>query len=210
MNFELSEAEVRVVGSLIEKKITTPEYYPLSLNSLMNACNQKSNREPVTNYSEDELQKVIDILRSKRFVRMVESGGRVSKYKESFTEELNFNQLQASALCVLMLRGPQTAGEIRTRSGRLYDFKNIEEVEETLNTLTLREDGPFVVKLERQTGMKERRYTHLLSGISEITEKKAADQKEDRISKLEEEVQSLKTELGSLKTAFDELKKILE
>lgn len=207
MNFELTETEVRVLGSLIEKKITTPEYYPLSLNSLTNACNQKSNREPISVYSEDEIQKVIGLLRAKRFVRMVESGGRVSKYKEAFTEELNLNPMQTAVLCVLMLRGPQTAGEIRNRSVRLHEFAHIEEVEETLNGLTLREDGPFVVKLERQTGMKERRYAHLLSGIPEISEKKISESTEDRLTKLESEVETLKNDLQQMKMMLLEMKK---
>lgn len=210
MNFQLNDGEVRVIGSLIEKKITTPEYYPLSINSLMNACNQKSNREPVVSYSEDEIQKIVDLLRAKRFVRMVEAGGRVAKYKESFTEELNFNPQQTAALCVLMLRGPQTAGEIRNRSGRLHEFANIEEVEETLNSLTLREDGPFVVKLERQAGMKERRYAHLLSGIPEIAEKPASDAKDDRMSKIENAIQELRNEIELLRSSIMEIKKVIE
>lgn len=210
MNFELSDGEVRVLGSLIEKKITTPEYYPLTLNSLVNACNQKSNREPVVTYTEIEVQKLIDVLRSKRFVRMVEAGGRVPKYKESFTEELNFDASQTAALCVLMLRGPQTAAEIRNRSGRLHEFAVIEEVEDTLNNLTLREDGPFVVKLEKQPGMKERRYAHLFSGIPEFIEKKPIEAGEERLAKMESEIEYLKSEIEALKITVDELRRVIE
>jgi uncharacterized protein YceH (UPF0502 family) len=210
MNIQLSEKEVRVIGSLIEKEINTPEYYPLSLNSLTNACNQKSNREPVVSFTENEVKDTIDSLRSKRLVRMVEAGGRVPKYKQAFTEELNLSPNEIAALAVLMLRGPQTAGEIRTRSGRLYNFNNINEVEETLENLNKREDGPFVVKLERQPGMKERRYAHLFCGQPVMEEKEKIPGDDERISKLELILNDLLTELNQLKEQVAEFKKQLE
>ena len=210
MNFILNEKEVRIIGSLIEKEITTPEYYPLSLNSLTNACNQKSNREPVVSFTEMDVQDSIDSLRSKRLVRMVEAGSRVAKFKQAFTEELKLNPNETAALTVLMLRGPQTAGEIRTRAGRLYNFNNLYEVDETLDNLNKRVDGPFVVKLERQPGMKERRYAHLFCGQPLAVEKEKTPDDDDRISRLEVIVENLQTEIDNLKEQFTEFKKQLE
>jgi uncharacterized protein YceH (UPF0502 family) len=210
LNLILSEKEVRVIGSLIEKEINTPEYYPLSLNSLTNACNQKSNREPVVTFTEVEVQDTVDALRGRRLVRMVEAGGRVAKYKQAFTEELKLNPKETAALTVLMLRGPQTAGEIRTRAGRLYNFTNLYEVDETLENLNKREDGPFVVKLERQPGMKERRYAHLFCGQPVIEEKEQIPNENERILKLELMMQYLQSEIKKLNEQFNEFRKQLE
>lgn len=205
----LNEKEVRVIASLIEKKFTTPEYYPLSLNSLTNACNQKSNRNPVVNYSEIDVEEAINSLRTKRFVRKVEDTGRVHKYKESFTEELNLGLNEIAALNVLMLRGPQTTGEIRTRSNRIFDFENLNSVEETLDKLISWEEGPLVKKLDRQIGMKERRYTHLLCGdvVVEDRQELEFDSNENKISKLESMVINLQTEIDDLKNQFAEFRK---
>jgi|WetSurMetagenome_2_1015567.scaffolds.fasta_scaffold95069_2 uncharacterized protein len=209
MNFQLSDKEVRVTGSLIEKEITTPEYYPMSLNALTNACNQKSNREPVVSFTENEVQDTIDSLRSKRFVRMVEAGGRVPKYKQAFIEELNLTSNETAVLTVLMLRGPQTSGEIRNRSGRLHNFQNLNEVDETIENLNKREDGPFVVKLERQPGTKERRYAHLFCG-QPVIQKEEIPEEEDRISKLESIVENLQLEVNNLKEQIAEFRRQFE
>jgi len=210
LNLFLTEKEVRVVASLIEKKFTTPEYYPLSLNSLTNACNQKSNRNPVVSYSEIEVEEAIELLRAKRFVRKVEDGGRVHKFKESFTEELKLAQNEIAALTVLMLRGPQTTGEIRTRSNRIFDFENLNSVEETLAKLMNREEGVLVKKLDRQTGMKERRYAHLLCGDVVVEDKQEIEPEENKFEKLESTVQNLQAEIDELKKQFAEFKRQFE
>ncbi|MCX6150046.1 MAG: YceH family protein [Ignavibacteriales bacterium] len=210
MNLLLTEKEVRVIGSLIEKEITTPEYYPLSLNSLTNACNQKSNREPVVSYTEEDVEVTIELLRGKRFVRMVESAGRVPKFKQSFVEELKLGPKEIASLTVLMLRGPQTAGEIRSRSGRLFNFQSLNEIDETLENLNRREDGPFVIKLERQVGMKERRYSHLFCGQPVLVEKIEITNEEDRTAKLESVVEMLQNEVNQLKDQFAEFRKQFE
>lgn len=202
----INEFEVRIIGALIEKKIATPEYYPLSLNALTNACNQKSSREPVYSLSESVIDEHIIMLREKRLVRMVADGSRVAKYKESFVEELNLNTQEAAIMCVLMLRGPQTTGEIRTRTGRLYDFNSLEEVEATLQALAAKEE-PLITKLDRQTGMKERRYIHLLTGTPTPEEEKVIiDEKETRIQNLEDELENLKNEVNELKQQFEKFK----
>jgi uncharacterized protein YceH (UPF0502 family) len=205
----LTEKEVRVISSLVEKKYTTPEYYPLSLNSLTNACNQKSNRNPVVNYSEVEVEETIDLLRAKRFVRKVEDTGRVHKYKESFTEELNLTLLEIAVLNILMLRGPQTTGEIRTRSNRIFDFENLNSVEETLQKLIDREEGALVKKLDRQTGMKERRYAHLLCGdvVTEEKQETIAEQETNKLYQLETMVINLQSEIDELKNQFADFRK---
>ncbi len=205
----LTEKEVRVISSLIEKKYTTPEYYPLSLNSLTNACNQKSNRNPVVNYSEIEVEGTIDLLRAKRFVRKVEDTGRVHKYKESFTEELNLTLMEIAVLNVLMLRGAQTTGEIRTRSNRIFDFENLNSVEETLQNLIDRETGALVKKLDRQVGMKERRYAHLLSGdiVTEDKQEAIQEPEHNKLNQLETMVMNLQNDIDELKSQFAEFKK---
>ncbi len=205
----LTEKEVRVISALIEKKYTTPEYYPLSLNSLTNACNQKSNRNPVVNYSEIEVEETIDLLRAKRFVRKVEDTGRVHKYKESFTEELNLTLMEIAALNVLMLRGPQTTGEIRTRSNRIFDFENLNSVEETLQNLIDRETGALVKKLDRQVGMKERRYAHLLSGdvVTEDKQEAIPEPENSKLDQLETMVINLQNDIDELKNQFAEFRK---
>lgn len=209
----LNQTEVRVLGSLLEKEFTTPEYYPLTLNALVNACSQKSSREPVVSYDETEVRQALGSLREKKLVRLVEDSGRAAKYKETFKEELGLNQKETAALCILMLRGAQTPGEIKGRSGRIYNFLNIEETEDVLQGLIERPAGALAVKLERQPGTKERRYSHLLSGMPETVEAPEENQApgtEERLSGLESEVENLKAEMEELKSALAQFKKQFE
>ena len=193
MNHTLTDAEVRVLGSLIEKEITTPDYYPLSLNALVAACNQSSNRHPVVHYDEDTVTQALDTLREKKLVHLIARGdSRVTKYRHVLYEAMNMGRPDIAVLCVLMLRGPQTVGEIRTRTNRLYDFTSLEQAETTLNALMVTVP-PLLVRLPRQTGQKEVRFAQLLSGEVQLTapevELEAGPEIEpDRISKLEKEV----------------------
>src|SRR5688572_27120810 len=164
----LSAAEVRVLGSLIEKQITTPDYYPLTLNALTNACNQLTNRDPVVSFDETVVVRALDALREKRLATMFTGQeSRVAKYKHTLTDALLLTPAEVALLCVLMLRGPQTIGELRTRSERLFSFDTLPEVEETLNALASRQPQALVTKLPRQPGTKESRYAQLLSGSIE-------------------------------------------
>ncbi len=212
----LKGIEVRIIGCLIAKEITTPDYYPLTLNSLTNACNQKSNRIPVVSYDEPAIEHWLGELRRKGIVQFINTpGSRTAKYRHSFLEEFGLIPREAVILCELMLRGPQTLGEIRGHASRMYQFKGTEEVEETLKVLIEREN-PLIIRLQRQTGKKEARYMHLLSDISEYLEKEqdasAASYggkgliDNERIAKLEKEVSSLKKELENLRTLFEEFR----
>ena len=169
MNIEFSPNEARVIGCLIEKEITTPDQYPLSLNALTNACNQKTNREPVLELAEATVQQTVDALMKKHMVsdRSAGYGGRVTKYKHRFcnTEfgSLKFSKQELGIICVLLLRGPQTPGELRSRTNRLCEFADADEVETTLKLLMAREDGPFIARLPRAAGARESRYAHLFS-----------------------------------------------
>ena len=166
----LNEAEVRVLGSLVEKQVTTPDYYPLTLNALVHACNQLSNRDPVVQYDERDVAEAVDTLRLKNLIYIFYGAdSRVPKYKHMMREVYGLSPQELAAMCVLMLRGPQTVGEIRGRTGRLYEFADLGEVEETLEGLA-RRDGPLVAKLPRQAGRKEARYAHLLSGAVTVEE----------------------------------------
>ena len=173
MNIVLTPNEARVVGCLIEKEITTPDQYPLSLNALTNACNQKTNREPVLELSESEVQQSVDSLMKKYLVsdKSAGYGGRVTKYKHRFcnTEfgSLKFTKQELGIVCVMLLRGPQTPGELRARTNRLCEFADAEEVEAALRGLMTREDGPFIARLPRAPGARESRYAHLFSGAIE-------------------------------------------
>src|SRR5688572_8996973 len=161
----LNAAEVRVLGALIEKQITTPDYYPLTLNALTNACNQLTNRDPVVAYTDQAVVRAIDGLRDKRLATLFTGAeSRVAKYKHTLTDVLLLTPGEVALLCVLMLRGLQTLGELRTRSERLFTFDTMAEVEEALNVLAARQPQPLVAKLPRQPGTKESRYAHLLSG----------------------------------------------
>jgi len=220
MTPELNEAEVRVLGCLIEKQITTPEYYPLTLNALTNACNQKSNRNPVLDLDEKTAVRALDGLRDRKLVWMITGASRVPKYEHNFPNAFNLGEAEVAVLCLLMLRGPQTAGEIRGRSGRLHPFETIRQVEETLDGLMTREHGPLTVKLPRQPGRKERRYAHLLAGEPEVEEEEIVPRPEsprvqvqaenERIGKLEAEVRTLREELDGLHNAFAEFKSQFE
>jgi uncharacterized protein YceH (UPF0502 family) len=202
----LTDAEVRVLGSLIEKEITTPDYYPLSLNALVAACNQSSNRNPVVHYDEDTVVQAADTLREKKLVHLIARGeSRVTKYRHVLYEAMNMGRPDIAAMCVLMLRGPQTVGEIRTRTNRLYDFASLEQVETTLNGL-MNANPPLVVRLPRQTGQKEVRYAQLLSGevqLSKLDVEPESEPESDRIGKLEKEVADLRREFEEFRRKFE-------
>lgn len=213
MNLEtkLTPQETRVIGSLIEKQITTPDQYPLSLNALKNACNQKSSREPVMDMSESEVQSVLDELAKKHLV-MERSGfgSRVPKYKQRFcnTEfaSLQFSPQELGIICVLLLRGPQTPGQLRSHTHRLCRFEDVGEVESVLNDLAVRPDGPFVTKLPRQPGRREARYDQLFGAEQEyvaeepaVTAAIEAEPESGRVTDLEERVAALEDELAVIK-----------
>ncbi len=211
---------MRVLGSLVEKQVTTPEYYPLTLNALMLACNQKNNRHPITAFNEDTVAAALETLREKNLAYVFYgSTSRVPKYKHVLPEVMHLSQPELAVICVLLLRGPQTTGELATRAFRLHEFAGLEEVESTLNSLISREPDPLVTRLPRQPGQKEVRYAHLLSG--EVTadaipeterrpETVSRSSQADRVSKLESEVEDLKTELRRLQQQFEGFKKQFE
>lgn len=214
----LNNIEARVLGSLIEKQVTTPEYYPLTLNSLTLACNQKNNRNPVTALTEVEVTQALETLREKNLAYVYYgSTSRVPKYKHVATEVLHLSQAELGLICVLLLRGPQTTGELKDRAARFYEFSSLEEVEQTLNALASRDTEPLVVRLPRQPGQKEARYAHLLSGeinIDELAETMEPERKKhaagDRISELEQQVEALRTEVEGLRAQFENFKKQFE
>jgi uncharacterized protein len=220
MSTILTENEIRVLGALIEKQITTPEYYPLTLNSLTAACNQKNNRNPVMSLTESEVERALDSLREKNLAYVFHgSTSRVPKFKHVAPEVLQLNPAELAAMCVLMLSGAHTVGEIRTRGARLYEFRGMEEVEETLHALSAREDDPLVVKLPRQPGQKDARFMHLLAGQPDVeaaTEQVAPlrsarrENEADRVSTLEEQVQTLTQQIEALTAQFEEFKKQFE
>ena len=204
MDHTLNDSEVRVLGALIEKEITTPDYYPLSLNALVAACNQSSNRHPVVHYDESTVLQATDTLREKQLVHLITRGeSRVNKYRHVLYESMNLGRQEIAVLCVLLLRGPQTVGEIRTRTTRLYDFSSVEQLEGTLNSM-MGGESPLVVRLARQAGQKEVRYAHLLSG--EVSGEVALAEPEvelDRIGKLEREVEDLKKQFEQFRKQFE-------
>jgi uncharacterized protein YceH (UPF0502 family) len=200
----LNDAEVRVLGSLIEKEITTPDYYPLSLNALVSACNQSSSRDPVVHFGEDLVARTLDDLRQRKLVHFVDKAeSRVTRYRHVLYEAMTLTRPTIAVMCVLMLRGPQTVGEIRTRTNRLYDFSSLEEVETTVNSL-MSAERPLIVRLPRQSGQKELRYAHLLAGPPSPTFKEAEPEPElDRIGKLEKEVEDLKWQFEQFRKQFE-------
>jgi len=215
---KLDEIEVRVLGSLVEKEITTPDYYPLSLNALLNACNQKSNRDPVMALDESVVTQALDSLNEKNLAGQVSSAdSRVPKYVHRMQEVFNFDRREMAVLCVLLLRGPQTPGELRGRAERMYKFDDLAVVESALRHLMEREP-PLVKKLARQPGTKESRYAHLLAGDVEgwIAPAEAppvaatGGQDEQRITRLETEVQSLRTEIAALRQQLEDFRKQFE
>ncbi|MBT3605435.1 MAG: YceH family protein [Candidatus Latescibacteria bacterium] len=218
MDFELSPVEARIIGALMEKERTTPGNYPLSLNALTNACNQKSNRNPVMDISEDLIAGALDGLGFHRKLtkRQLSEDSRVPKYRHDITDVFSLSPQEYAVICVLLLRGPQTLGEIRGRTERLYNFENLETVEQTLTELANRED-PLVKQLPRQPGRKEARYGHLLSGEIEVEEIDIVEPavleiraENERVDKLELEVQSLREEQQALKQQFAEFKQQFE
>ncbi|PNO70095.1 YceH family protein [Serratia marcescens] len=201
MKYELSAKEARVIGCLLEKQVTTPDQYPLSLNAITLACNQKTNREPVMDLSESEVQQLLDLLLRKHFLRTLSGfGNRVVKYEQRFCNsefgQLKLSPAELAVIATLLLRGAQTPGELRTRTNRMHEFNDVSEVEQVLQQLATREDGPFVVRLAREPGKRESRFMHLFSG--QIDEAPAALESEDdgdlnaRVSALENEVSELK------------------
>ncbi len=203
---KLTPEETRILGSLIEKEYTTPEYYPLSLNALMNACNQKSNRYPVVSYTEELIQSVLDDLRIKALAGQVTGPDmRVPKYKQSMVAKFGFTKAETAVMCVLMLRGPQTVGEIRGRTGRIYEFSSLSEVEEVITSLMQKQPEPFVRKLPRQPG-KDARYAHTFYEAEEIPQlshdepntNSRLDELEEKVRQLSEELQVLKDTLAKL------------
>jgi uncharacterized protein len=220
MALQLSDTEIRVLGALIEKESTTPEYYPLSLNALLNACNQKSNRDPVTTLDEDALRQAIRTLSEQALLRSAGGDSRVPKFEHRINELYNFHRNELAVLCVLLLRGPQTPGELRTRTDRLYSFGDLEAVHSALGLL-MRRDPPLVRILPRQPGTKEARYTHLLGGDTasaqhssseifvenstaapHIPARNISSPDSPRILQLESEVAELKAQLHSLREQF--------
>ena len=218
MNILLNDVEARVLGSLIEKEITTPDYYPLSLNALVSACNQKSNREPVMNLDEHAVNAALDELTEKNLAAGTSRDSRVLKYEHRLQEAFNFDRLETATLCVLLLRGPQTPGELRSRTERMHKFDDLEQVQSTLQRLMKREP-PIVAMLPRRPGTKEARYAHLLFGELQIPasapEHAAASpfrsssdaeriaRLEDAVAQLEKEVAETKEHLAALQKQFE-------
>ncbi|WP_437888071.1 YceH family protein [Phytobacter sp. V91] len=209
MKYQLSATEARVIGCLLEKQVTTPEQYPLSVNAVVTACNQKTNREPVMNLGEHEVQDLLDILVKRHYLRTVSGfGNRVTKYEQRFCNsefgDLKLSTAEVALITTLLLRGAQTPGELRGRAERMHKFNDVSEVESALENLAQREDGPYVVRLAREPGKRESRYMHCFSGevestISEPeTDSPAADSLAARVDALEIEVAELKQRLASL------------
>jgi uncharacterized protein YceH (UPF0502 family) len=220
MDILLSDIEVRILGCLIEKETTTPDYYPLTLNALTNACNQKSSRYPVVSFEDTTVVRGLDSLREKGLAeKILKADSSVPKYQHSFPEKFSLSDDYVAVLCELMLRGPQTVGEIRNRAGRMYKFEDLQEVEEILKSL-MEKEPPMVVKLPRQIGRKESRFMHLFSGEPEITEAEPDVPEEaatvrvraenERIEKLEQELSALRGEFDALKKEFADLKSQFE
>ena len=221
MPLNLDPVATRVLGSLLEKDITTPEYYPLTVNALVNACNQKSNRDPVMSLDEDSVSDALERLRDLGLAGVVTGGSnRVPKYSHRFSEKLNLGRRELALLCELMLRGPQTLGELRSRGSRMYDFSDLDEVESVLRTLATREPDALVVRLPHLPGTKEPRWAHLLSGEPEMPAAAFEDAppigvvvpapKHDRVAQLEAEVAALRAEVDQLKSMFQEFRQQFE
>lgn len=209
MKYELTAAEARVIGCLLEKQVTTPEQYPLSVNGVVTACNQKTNREPVMNMAEREVQEQLDNLVKRHFLRTVSGfGSRVTKYEQRFCNSefgnLKLNPAEVALVTTLLLRGAQTPGELRSRASRMYEFSDMAEVEATLEHLATREDGPYVVRLAREPGKRESRYMHLFCG--EVQEPVAlADEPPAATGDLQARVEVLESEVAALKQRLESL-----
>jgi hypothetical protein len=208
MDWQLDGPEARVLGALLEKEMATPEYYPLSLNALVNACNQKSNRDPVVSYDGDTVVQALEGLRAKALaVRITGADSRVPKHGQRFTETLNLGRREEALICVLLLRGPQTVGELRTRSERLHNFDDLESVENTLHHLA---ELGMVKKLPRQAGSREARYAHLLSGDVDFAEEAPAAPAPSRGPGSDERIAALERDLAGLRREFDEFRRRFE
>jgi uncharacterized protein YceH (UPF0502 family) len=217
VNIVLNPAEARVLGALVEKDITTPDYYPLSLNALINACNQKNNREPVTNFDEETVRLALRNLSDKRLAGPASGAdGRVTKYEHRMQEVFNFTRQETALICVLLLRGPQTPGELRGRTERMYQFEQLDDVLSGLQQL-MRREPPLAKALGRRPGTKEIRYAHLLSGDveaweppAETTSFSAGSADAERLIQLEEQVAALRNEVTDLKQQMVEFRKQFE
>lgn len=212
----LSDVEVRVLGSLIEKDINTPDYYPLSLNALVNACNQKNNRDPVMTLDEDAVRAVLESLQAQRLAGPASGAdSRVTKYEHRLQEVFNFDRREIAILCVLLLRGAQTPGELRGRAERMYRFEELEDVHATLDRLSQRQP-PLVAVLPRQPGTKESRYMHLLSGhvapaeVAPARTPSSSSAADDRIASLENDVAALRRELAEMQQQLAAFRKQFE
>ena len=226
MNPPLTEIEVRVLGALLEKARTTPDNYPLSLNALTSACNQTSNRDPVMALEETAVSAAVDALRRRSLVRaIVHSGGRITKYMHLMDDALGLVNRQLAILCVLMLRGPQTAGELRTRAQRLHDFEDVADVESALDGLATREPEPLVVRLPRRPGQREERWAHTLAPLtaSQLAAEAARSDagggearatvvapEDGRVAALEAEVAALRQEVAELRGELAAFRKQFE
>ncbi|MEA2013433.1 MAG: YceH family protein [Verrucomicrobiota bacterium] len=221
MELILNEIEVRVLGCLLEKEQITPDNYPLSLNSLKSACNQKSSRSPIMSLEEKDIARAIFSLRDKKLaIEQTTVGSRTAKYAHCINRVFDFSAPELAVLYLLFVRGPQTVGELRSRSSRYYEFANSNETSQTLEKLTKKEDGPYITELPVQPGKKEPRYAHLFSGEVEIKIQESSinpnpsaavreiHAENERISKLEEEVEVLKTEINDLKKELLEFKEL--
>lgn len=216
MAFELTDKELRVLGALLEKQITTPDHYPLTLKALTSACNQKSNREPVMSMTEGEVRETVALLEHQYLIsKRTEYGSRVTKHRQRFCNTefgtLKFTPAEYAVICLLMLRGPQTPGELRSRSGRLHEFEVVDEVNETIEQLAARDDGPFVQRLAREAGRREARVMQLL-GTGEVPaappveERAATSRAPGRIERLESEIVELRAAVEQLRGDVAQLK----
>jgi uncharacterized protein YceH (UPF0502 family) len=212
---KLTAEEIRVLGSLMEKSRTTPDYYPMTINSLTAACNQKSSRRPVVQYDDDTVVKALDSLKKKGLVSTATGGSsRAIKYKHNFAIVFPVIPAEVALICLLMLRGPQTPGELNTNSGRLYEFETLDDVQQALEKLS-GGDVPFITLLPRRTGQKEARYMHLLGETLDIPEEDETDTSSDSpsqnhtITALEQRVSKLEEELSTMRQEFDKLMKEL-
>lgn len=214
MDFVLSDAEIRVLGALVEKEFTTPEYYPLSLNALVNACNQKTNREPVVSYDEGDVKDALNNLSDKDLVIVCgPRDSRVLKYDNYLADKLGLSAAETAVMCVLMLRGPQTPGELRARTERMHAFGELSEVEETLDGLASRAESPLVTKLPRPPGRKENRYAHLLGGdvaVDSTEPDTGTESTREKVERLEAQMEVLLAEHEEFRREFAQFRKQFE
>ncbi|ACB76990.1 YceH family protein [Opitutus terrae] len=209
----LSEVEVRVLGALVEKQLTTPEYYPLTLNALVNACNQTSSRDPIVSYDEATVTRGLDGLRDKKLAYVFAGAeSRVVKFGHKFAERFELGRAEVAVLCVLLLRGPQTPGELRSRTGRMHAFESLPDLEQTIAALAAKQPHPLVTRLPRQTGFKEVRVTHLLGGSVSVSSAEPAPEPPpvDRTMQLDQDVAALRQELAELREQFAAFRKQFE